>query len=749
MTASLPDPVPDPPELDPASLSGSEFSRVRKGFEPAEVRSALGRAADALRAWHERDERLVARVEDLERRLAESEELDEQRITTVLGEETARIVAAAREAASEIRTKAEEQAARLLTETQESAEAEAEALTGLATWLRDEAAKARTDAEADAARVREEATSFSDQLREDARTRHDELIAQATSVLDERTTEAEAAAAGIREAAEIELSGARAEGERIREDARTAAAEEVERARGEGREMVAEARGLRQQMLRDLAERRRTARRQIEAARSGRDRIVELLRDAGDGLSSVIDDLGRVDDEAQRSADLAASAVDDDIDAVVAELETGLADGGLEVAVAEAAGVDDAAPGSTVDDEGTTEAGTDAGDSSSGDDATPAEDAASNPPPVTPVVQAAGDSALAAVVAAEPEAVVGEEPVEDAVGAAEGDDDGERSPGATVHDLFERIRAERTAEADIDLTEGETDGEDELDDDAVARAEVDEPTALVVVEETVEVAVVEDEDGVVEVDVVRTGGAEVVQLGSPDAAAEAPAEVSALDRRDELLSGAEKSISRTLKRLVSDEQNEVLDRLRRIKRGRPDLPAILPEGEDVERFVAALAPEFREAAEAGSAFWAERSGSEPSGDLDDDRLVEALTPQVEELLGRRRAHVQRVLEGADAEGLELAELGDHVRAAYREWRTQSVGELAGDLATDGFAQGARAAAGEGTPWCWVPDNGGLPCSDAEDNSLEGSVPCGGAFPTGDVTPPAHSGCRCILVPPPR
>ena len=76
-------------------------------------------------------------------------------------------------------------------------------------------------------------------------------------------------------------------------------------------------------------------------------------------------------------------------------------------------------------------------------------------------------------------------------------------------------------------------------------------------------------------------------------------------------------------------------------------------------------------------------------------------------------------------------------------------DLAGDLATAGFALGEQAAAGDGTSWCWMVDNGGLPCSDADDNALAGPVACGSTFPTGDVIPPAHSGCRCVLVPAPR
>ena len=106
---------------------------------------------------------------------------------------------------------------------------------------------------------------------------------------------------------------------------------------------------------------------------------------------------------------------------------------------------------------------------------------------------------------------------------------------------------------------------------------------------------------------------------------------------------------------------------------------------------------------------------------------------------RARVVVERILNKlppAESDGVELAEMADHVRAAYREWRTRSVPDLAGDLATAGFALGEQAAAGDGTSWCWMVDNGGLPCSDAEDNALAGPTPCGSAFPTGDIVPPA-------------
>jgi hypothetical protein len=38
------------------------------------------------------------------------------------------------------------------------------------------------------------------------------------------------------------------------------------------------------------------------------------------------------------------------------------------------------------------------------------------------------------------------------------------------------------------------------------------------------------------------------------------------------------------------------------------------------------------------------------------------------------------------------------------------------------------------------------CSECEDNSLQRAIPAGTAFPTGHVAPPAHPGCRCLVLP---
>ncbi len=729
------DALPEPPDLDPQALAASEFTKARRGLEPTEVRAVMGRAADALRAWQERDARLRARVDELEQRLDESHELDEQRIATVLGEETARIVTAARDAAAEIRSKAEEQAAQLLRDTEEQASAAADALRSEAQTLRDEAAQLHSDAVAEASQLREAAATDAARTREladtetaamreeaaalatatvsDAQARSDELRSEAESVLTQRTAEAEAAAAEITEAArvhrvEVEEAAAalRAEVEAevtelaelaasqaaaTREQAEHEAAALVEEAQERGRAMVVEAREVRERMLRDLAERRRVARRQIEGALAGRDRIVEVLRAAGEEVGHTIAELDQVDEAASLAADEAAAsidaALDDEVEALRAELQVD---------------PDDAVPAATL----------------TGVTALEIVEVE-----VTEMVVAASDADLANESDEDLELHLDEDQEDEEPG-----DGSEEGAGATVHDLFARIRAEGLDDQD----------DAEAPDGAATATAQDDPA----------------QDRSAEPVVSDTSEGDAAAIDLTDAAtaeAETPtvadSEEQLFDRRDQVLVPVEKSLSRALKRLASDEQNEILDRLRRVKRGRPDPAEILPDpGED--RYVAALTAEFANAVRAGADFWVDVAQVDAPAevDADDDELRGALAARVTGFLALHRAHLERTFAEAEEAGLDASETGDRVRAAYRDWRSGSLSDLAGDLATAGFALGERRAAGPGTPWRWVVDHGGLPCADGEDNALAGAVACDEPFPTGDLTPPAHPGCRCMLAP---
>src|SRR6056297_2580545 len=131
---------PDP--SSPASIADAAFGTGRRGFDQAEVREFLRIVAAELGRLQER-ERFLER----ELRSAQSNpdltsvELDDQVLTRLLGEETARVLTTARESAAEIRQKAEQSASQLLSEAS------------------DEAARPREEAEIQASRRRSDATA--------------------------------------------------------------------------------------------------------------------------------------------------------------------------------------------------------------------------------------------------------------------------------------------------------------------------------------------------------------------------------------------------------------------------------------------------------------------------------------------------------------------------------------------------------------------------------------------------------------
>lgn len=787
MTATL----PDPPELDPAALASSEFSRTRRGLEPTEVRAALGRAADAIRTWEERDRQLRSRLEATEAKLVDAQRLDESQVAAVLGEETARIVTAARDAAAEIRSKAEEQAARLIKDADERATAEAQALRAEAQLLHDEATarkervdaevaaqreeaaaaadelrrsaeeydeKVRAEADAHAAATREEAAALATATVSDAQARSDELLSAAESVLAERTAEAEAAAAEIRAAAETERSEAREEAaelrrtaaedvEALRADADTRAEEIIAAARQHGIEMVEQARAVRERMLNDLAERRRLARRQIEAALAGRDRIVELLSEAHLSVAATIDGLSDIDADAARVADNAASAVEDDLDDEIEALESlptpeilaappvepvESSEPILDEPASDEPALDEPAPDAPVAESQDTEES--APEEPAAPTAESTEEPSDDPDSGEPEAGApqTGDADTIDLSA--------DDPAADASGHGDPDGTSDSDDGATVHDLFARIRAASDPDTDGTGTDSDTSTSTGTDSEGT---DTDGGVA----------AAVDLTDGAVAPD---HEGDTLIEAAPAEAAEAEPAEVVltdtlVLDLRDERLAPVEKSLARVLKRLVSDEQNEVLDRLRRVKRGRPDPEEILP-GPSAQDYVDALAEEFDAAVAAGAATWSELAGGEvvdltvTGGHGAHEKGRERLIAKVEEFISLHRAHLERAFTEAEEEGLDTADVSDRLRAAYRDWRSSSLGEFAGDLATAGFTYGQMLGAGEGTPWRWVVDNGGLGCADGEDNALAGAVESCTPFPTGDITPPAHPGCRCILAP---
>ena len=504
----------------------------------------------------------------------------------------------------------------------------------------------------------------------------------AARVLREATDEAQR----LREEAEVEAA-------RRRQDAAADAEAELQMAKQQGRDMVNEARAYRERVLGELARRRELARQQIEQLVHGRDRMLQAFERA---RLSAVDVMAELTPLAEPSEYVNLSPTTGPVPIMVpaSELPPGSAATPSTVAPSPV-------PGPVVnldvsiDDDPVDEVPV---------DEVPVAEVIDEPEPeavdvtetehLAPVVSLFGEAAPADTTPATPaddEVVATPEPVE--------------QPASQVDDVFARLRASRT--------------------DAVAERASREPEATPApVDATQELSVFEP---------------------SPEApAAEVAYDETPFGRRDAELTPLIVSAARKMKRVLADEQNDVLQLLRSAKSA-VVLGDLLPaEAEQVQRYAEAISEELRAAAIAGAASMGEGDRKQHA------RAVakgSTLAPAVEALgsalIRPLRDRLERVVTAAEGDPDELTMT---VRAVYREWKTQRIDEHLDDVARMAFGRGALSAVSPGTPVCWAVDPNGPACPDAEDNALAGAVPAGEAFPTDHTCAPAHEGCRCMLQP---
>jgi cell division septum initiation protein DivIVA len=775
--------------LAPDAIAHRDFEVSRRGYDQQSVRAYLHRISGELAALHRELTELRGRAERAETRAALAAEPDEAYLLERLGEETTRVLASAREAAAEIRAKAEESAGRLISEAQA------------------EAASARTSADEDATRTRTEAEAAASTLLDDATSEAEALVNEARGELERAQAEARETAAAVTEAAEADAERIRSGAEADAAETKERAEAELEAAREQGREMVAEAQAVRERVLRDMAARRRKARQQVEKLNAGRERLLAAYATVRSTLDDATLELTASLGEARVAADAAARRVADEPEETVEELEAEVAAARLvdptlgrapagddlagdtdeeddrpgplsgEVPAVSAAAAVDAARASGPD----TEAAPAEAPSESDEPEAPAppgEPAAAEAPPgrsrtkrrrrggppaeviaglpeaeMVPVDPAADFEAVRVLdepaedqepVADEPaeeapveEAPVAEdepaadapvaedEPVEEAPVAEEqpvaeepsvqaseqprpGADDadaGQPEPAdsepaeAKVDDLFARLRAETGADEDAEA--GDAASDDTASDDAGASE-----------------------------DVAAAEGAGP----AADSTGEADADQLAIAARDEALASVERELARRLKRVLADEQNEVLDLLRRTKP--TGLADVLPPAvEHAARWGEAARDVLATAAGAGA-----RSVDPEAAETGDPSTVPGDLAVA--VIAPLRERIERCFEATDG---DLDEVTDRIRALYREWKGQRLTEAIRDHVLAAHAVGTLAALPASCRVRWVVDAGGDPCPDAEDNALAGALAKGETFPTGHAAPPAHPGCRCLLV----
>jgi len=214
-------------------------------------------------------------------------------------------------------------------------------------------------------------------------------------------------------------------------------------------------------------------------------------------------------------------------------------------------------------------------------------------------------------------------------------------------------------------------------------------------------------------------------------------------RRDEVLAPLTPPLLRVAKRLLQDEHNDILDGLRRL-RGRPDAARVLPDPQNQHAaWSAVLAPTIDEAYAVGRMLTGRRRRPAAAP----KRLTAELAAQlIQPLRDRLVVTIDAVLADGpyDSPTEQHAALAAAISARYREWRTHDLAPLLGDLLAVSYARGAYDASPTGATLRWIPAEVGR-CPDADDNALEPTLK-GQPFPTGQPYPPAHPGCRCLVVP---
>jgi DivIVA domain-containing protein len=333
---------------------------------------------------------------------------------------------------------------------------------------------------------------------------------------------------------------------------------------------------------------------------------------------------------------------------------------------------------------------------------------ASSPPASAPAASLASEPAPRPEAAPEPSA---EEPAADEPGAAE--------PGTDVGALFEKLRSDQAAPE----SDGSTDASTDVPKDGPPATAPPEPP---VPEEVDELTAAAADD------------TEVADEPTADDADELTAGDPASIARDAALAETSEDLTRRGKRALQDEQNDLLDGLRR-QRGKIDTTKVLPTfDEQVTRWAHVLQPAVDTAYSAGAATveGAVGVGAAPRG-----LLTELSTSVVTPLRERLAASLEQIDAPTPAD-TEIA-VAQSLGARYREWRGEQLEGVLGDALAVAWSRGVFDAAPDGARLRWVPAVVGK-CPDCDDNALEPTVK-GSDFPTGQPHPPAHPGCRCLLV----
>ena len=754
--------------IDAGDVARRTFSTVRRGLDPDEVRTYLELVAKALEHADRREQELLHELREAEER-ALHPVIDESVLTSSLGQRSAAVLRGAHEEAARILSQAEETAAAMVRDAQQQstdiqvnaessaaeriAEAELEA-NSLRHQAREEASAvletARVEGEAVVDRAREHGRAMLDQAQEARRrvladlAHRRRLVTEQIELFRAARDEIAGSVVGVRRSLDRiveDLSHA--------EDSARASAAGAARPHGpdvpesvlvdEGERTIAELGELSEEQRfppsREEQKGRGEQRRQEEGRPEHGERPAALHGDlAGSDPEKTSSHPGALAPEAprygaprveNRPADARGPA--DERERAMRELDSHAATkllrfDDIATVVAEPAHV---ASGRVSASSSAQEPVPHPADLT----APPADEAAADPlvrdrrsePAEAGPGTVSRPAAMAPIELASPAPALSSLAPEEGVG------------GADVDGLFARLRARHAADRPQDHEAKDGTGPSSLivASDPVAAEDADEDAGRA------RKAVVDDEREAVAEDAreaVAEGeeGTEARGHGSVDSAMFA--------RRAEALDPVAATLARRLKRALQDDQNGLLDRLRK-GTGEWSSELLLDEVSQQAFYVKAATASLRDAIALGAAFARSVAGGrQPKAASPDEAAVHDVTAQLASTI------VTLLRRRLDAG--EISDAAERIGAAYREWRGERIERLAQDSAVEAFSKGVLVGA-DTRNVRWSRSEVGPGCADCEDNGLAGAVAPGDAFPTGHRHPPAHAGCRCLVLPTPR
>ena len=213
-------------------------------------------------------------------------------------------------------------------------------------------------------------------------------------------------------------------------------------------------------------------------------------------------------------------------------------------------------------------------------------------------------------------------------------------------------------------------------------------------------------------------------------------EMALIESRDASIQPTLLQLSRRTKRLLQDDQNELLDALR--KGGVEGANFMTKElSARLEQRVEDLKELLLPAVDAGFTSVGAVANLDSSFEIA-RQVLEELLALLNQLSLTKVKGSLLVHDG----GNESDQISG-ISGIYRDLRSSKLDSIIEDAVVSAHARGALAGS-VGRRVRWIAHDKGNTCPDCEDNALNGETTSGELFPTSHSAPPAHPGCRCLI-----